>query len=105
LARRRRRRAAVRLHEIVAVQTVERDGHLHVSHAETRGGEGSYGGGGHTWPVHQIAEYIDKGRDRFYTFAGGHKRDVLIGECPDCGTGNYLYAPDERGENVLLSLG
>ena len=43
--------------------------------------------------------------DRYYTYAGGAKADVIVAGCPYCGFGDYLTtAPDWTTANNLLSL-
>lgn len=43
--------------------------------------------------------------DRYYTFAGGVRADVIVRGCPVCGFGDYITTtPDRTTENNLLSL-
>lgn len=43
--------------------------------------------------------------DRYYTYAGGAKADVIVAGCPHCGFGDYITtAPDWTTANNLLSL-
>lgn len=43
--------------------------------------------------------------DRYYTFAGGARADVIVAGCPTCGHGDYITtAPDWTPINNLLSL-
>lgn len=101
----------MKLYEIIAVRTVERDDHLHVAEVVTRGepvtdDDHIYPGPGITWPAHRVVDHIDDGRARFYTFGAGRPQTwVRARPCPHCGTGRYLSARSPAGgADVLLEL-
>lgn len=45
------------------------------------------------------------GGDRYHTFAGGYRADVIVRDCPRCGHPDYITTkPDTTTANNLLSL-
>jgi hypothetical protein len=43
--------------------------------------------------------------DRYYTYGGGVRADVVVAGCPHCGFGDYITTePDWTKANNLLSL-
>jgi hypothetical protein len=43
--------------------------------------------------------------DRYYTYAGGLRAEVIVVDCPACGRGDYITTePDDTTENNLLDL-
>jgi hypothetical protein len=52
-----------------------------------------------------IADLRNPYGDRYYTYAGGTKADVIVAGCPHCGHSDYITtAPDWTTANNLLSL-
>ncbi len=52
-----------------------------------------------------IADLRDPYGDRYYTYDGGRRADVVLGSCPHCNAHAYITtAPDYTVENNLLEL-
>lgn len=52
-----------------------------------------------------IADLRSPYGDRYITFAGGVRADVIVAGCPYCGYGDYITTtPDWTTDNNLLSL-
>jgi Protein of unknown function (DUF3892) len=52
-----------------------------------------------------VKDLKDPSGDRYYTYAGGERADVILVECPTCTFGDYITtAPDTTTANNLLKL-
>jgi hypothetical protein len=51
------------------------------------------------------ADIRDPNGDRYYTYGGGERADVLVRSCPVCSFRDYITThPDSTTKNNLLSL-
>lgn len=52
-----------------------------------------------------VKDLKDPDGDRYFTYAGGDRADVVLVECPTCTFGDYITtAPDSTTANNLLKL-
>jgi len=88
-------------YEITAVRTERPPGHHHEHIAFVR-----LAGSDHAFPRSTIIRDLRSyGGDRYITYGGGLRADVIVAGCPHCGFGDYITtAPDRTTANNLLSL-
>ena len=83
----------------VRVEETSSDRHKHITHVRF----GSNGGILTREIV--VKDLRTPGGDRYYTYAGGKRADVIVAKCPDCTFRDYITtAPDSTTANNLLSL-
>jgi Protein of unknown function (DUF3892) len=86
--------------EIVKVRTVKPQGaaHEHITAVQVAGG--------YEWSKHTVIRDLrDPHGDRYYTWGGGVRANVIVRSCPHCTAHDYITTePDYTTANNLLHL-
>ena len=90
-------------YQITAVRTEDSASgtHKHISRVRLNGATSGDGISRAT----VIADLKNPNGDRYYTYGGGQRADVVVHDCPTCSFSDYITTdPDTTKENNLLSL-
>ncbi len=86
--------------QITGVRTEQPSGHTHEHITNVQ-----ISGGGMLTRATVIKDLRDPYGDRYYTYAGGTRADVVVVGCPHCASTDYITTtPDWTTANNLLSL-
>lgn len=85
--------------QITGIRVEPRVAHDHITHV-------SIGSFGTVLDVQTVLRDLRSAYgDRYYTFAGGYRAEVIARDCPRCGHPDYITTtPDSTTANNLLSL-